>query len=97
MTLSGDASAASYALALQAIRFDNTSSAPSTADRVITVTVSDGTLTSNVATATITVVDQNDTPLNTLPGAVTALEDTRIAIAGVSVADPDDAGSNDSF
>jgi large repetitive protein len=92
LTLSGAASTADYALALRAVGFDSSAASPPAGDRIITVSVFDGNLTSNLAASTITVIDQNDTPVNTLPGAVTAVEDTRIAIPGLSVADPD-AGS----
>jgi T1SS-143 domain-containing protein len=47
---------------------------------------------SDVDTVSITVNSINDTPVNTVPGAQTVFEDTRLAVSGVSVADPDDAG-----
>jgi VCBS repeat-containing protein len=82
LTLSGAASQASYALALQAIGFDSTAASPPAGDRTVTVSVSDGNLSSNIATSTITVIGQNATPANTLPGAVTTLEDSGIAVGG---------------
>jgi VCBS repeat-containing protein len=97
LTLSGAASPAAYAQALLAVGYDSTAVSAPAGDRLITVSVSDGNLTSNLATSTITVIDQNDAPTNTLPGPVAGLEDTRITIAGVSVADPDEPGTSNSF
>ena len=63
VTLTGEASLAAYEAAISAIRFDNTSQTPTaTVDRTITVTVSDGALTSNVGTTTIHVVPVADAP-----------------------------------
>ncbi|MBX3606480.1 MAG: VCBS domain-containing protein [Piscinibacter sp.] len=59
---------------------------------VATYTVSDGLATAT-ATLTIALNAQNDAPVNTVPGAVAVLEDVRTAIAGISVADPDESGS----
>ncbi|MEZ5616015.1 MAG: Ig-like domain-containing protein, partial [Rhodocyclaceae bacterium] len=61
--LSGAASAADYQTAIRAITFDNASSTPDTTPRNITVTVTDGALASNTATATISVVAVNDAPV----------------------------------
>ena len=54
----------------------------------VTVQVSDGTLTDSQAIA-VSVVNANETPVNTVPGAQTVAEDGTLAIGGVSVADPD--------
>ena len=54
-----------------------------------TFTASDGTIGSNTATVTLTVAAVNDAPVNTVPGAQTAQEDTPLLIAGLSVADVD--------
>lgn len=56
ITLSGAASLADYQSAIQAITFENTSADPGTTPRVVEVTVSDGTATSEVAITTIHVV-----------------------------------------
>nr|WP_240523340.1 tandem-95 repeat protein [Polaromonas sp. AER18D-145] len=63
LTLSGSAPVASYAAALRAITYVNTSENPNTTPRSITVTVSDGTFSSAVATTTVNVVSVNDAPV----------------------------------
>jgi CshA-type fibril repeat protein len=50
--------------------------------------VTDGTLT-DIGRLTITVTPVNDPPVNAVPGAQMAIEDTPLAITGVSVADID--------
>src|SRR6266545_4992675 len=54
----------------------------------LTVATNDGTATA-IDTIAITVNPVNDPPVNTVPAAQTAAEDTTLAIAGVSVADSD--------
>ena len=89
ITLSGAASLADYQTALRQVVFDTTSI--STADRIIKVTVNDGTADSNVGTTYMHVVvpPPNVPPINTVPGAQSVAEDTILPIAGVSVADSD--------
>ncbi|MDP1955177.1 MAG: tandem-95 repeat protein [Polaromonas sp.] len=53
VTLSGSASAADYQTALSAIRFNNLNGSASLTARTFTVTVTDGALVSNTATATV--------------------------------------------
>ena len=65
IALSGNATNASYAALINSIKFENTSDAPAAVDRTITVTVSDGIETSNVATALIHVIPVNDAPAGT--------------------------------
>ena len=62
LTLSGSATLASYRTALQNMRFSNSTDTPSTVDRLVQVTASDGSLNSNTATATIQVTAVNDVP-----------------------------------
>jgi T1SS-143 domain-containing protein len=62
ITLVGNASQADYQAAIRQIGFANSSDAPATVDRIITVTVTDGTSNSAPATATITVRAANDAP-----------------------------------
>jgi hypothetical protein len=88
LTLSGIASVADYAAALALIAFDNPGDAPDTQDRLIQVTVDDGTSTPS-AFALVRMITQNDAPVNTVPAAQTVSEDTPLPIAGVSVADAD--------
>lgn len=60
MTLTGMASAATYQQAIDAVRFSNTSEAPSTTPRHIEVTVNNGVFDSPAAIATITVISVDD-------------------------------------
>ena len=62
LNLTGNASPAAYQTALAQVRYNNTSQNPDPAARILQVTVNDGLLESAVATATITVVPQNDAP-----------------------------------
>ena len=87
----GTATKAAYTTLLTSIRYDNTKAVPNTAPRIITVVVNDGDVSSLQATATVTVVDLNAPPVNTVPGAQSTNEDTAKAITGISVADPDNA------
>lgn len=44
------------------------------------------------ATLTITVIDSNDPPVNTVPAAISVAEDTATALSGISFSDPDVGG-----
>ncbi|MGV8992382.1 MAG: beta strand repeat-containing protein, partial [Thiobacillus sp.] len=63
VTLSGSASQANYQSAIRAITFSSTSENPSTVDRNVTVSVTDGANTSNTGTTTISVISVNDAPV----------------------------------
>ncbi|MCK0129260.1 Ig-like domain-containing protein [Erythrobacter sp. F6033] len=63
ITLTGSASEADYAAAIQAIEFNNTSDTPDTTPRTIEVTVNDGQSDSNTAISTINVVPVDDAPV----------------------------------
>ncbi|WP_168201392.1 Ig-like domain-containing protein [Qingshengfaniella alkalisoli] len=60
VTLSGAASGSDYAAAIRAVSFQNTELRPALGDRVIEVSVSDGSVTSSSATATVAVVGDVD-------------------------------------
>ncbi len=51
--------------------------------------VSDGITTSAPGTVSVNVTPTDDAPVNTVPGAQTINEDTVLALAGISVNDPD--------
>jgi VCBS repeat-containing protein len=91
ITLSGAASLAAYQTALHQVVYSTPDTTPFTGDRIITVTVNDGTFNSNTATTYMHVVapPANVPPVNTVPGAQSVNEDTALPIAGVSVADVD--------
>ncbi|MBZ0144293.1 MAG: retention module-containing protein [Rhodocyclaceae bacterium] len=61
LTLSGSATPADYQAAIRAINFDTTGT--STLARGITVSVTDGTATSNVATATVSILGVGNAPV----------------------------------
>ncbi|SNT33817.1 surface adhesion protein, partial [Pseudomonas japonica] len=94
LTLSGNASIADYIQRLKNITFINTSDDPSSTPRTITVTVTDGVNTSNVATTTVNVVPVNDAP-TAAGGEITGTEDTDLALTWTSlgVSDLDNAAS----
>jgi hypothetical protein len=62
LMLTGPATLAEYQAALRQVVFSNTSATPFTGDRVIEVTVNDGTVDSNIARAVIHVVDVVNSP-----------------------------------
>ncbi|MCY2991105.1 MAG: Ig-like domain-containing protein [Planctomycetota bacterium] len=97
LTLSGSSSRVSlvnYQRALRLVKYENLSSNPSEAQRTVTFTVNDGSLSSNVQTRKITVKAVNDPPvLAGIQGTfVYVQQDPAIAIsAAASVSDVDNA------
>ncbi|MDO9003047.1 MAG: type I secretion C-terminal target domain-containing protein, partial [Aquabacterium sp.] len=63
VTLSGTASLADYQAAIRDIGFSSTSSNPSTVNRTVEVTVTDGTSLSNTAQTTVQFTAVNDAPV----------------------------------
>lgn len=76
VTLSGTDTAANYLSAMQAVTFQNTSDTPVTADRVLNISIANGTTLSNPTTSTIRVTAVDDAPVTAVPAAQTTLEDT---------------------
>ena len=94
LTLSGSDTVANYQQVLRTITYNNTSSNPDAADRVIQVTVNDGVNTSNIATSTITIASVNDAPTATnLSAAETYTEDTALNLTDIVVSDVDSANT----
>jgi large repetitive protein len=89
ISLTGSANATAYQNALQAITFQNTSEVPTAGDRAISLSFSNGTFSSNVATSTISVIAVNDTPTITAPVSYSGTEDTSLTINGLTMADVD--------
>ena len=94
VNLSGVASAADYIAAIQAIRFINTSDNPSTAVRIIDVTVTAIDGATATATTFVTIEAINDAPVNHLPGAQLASEDAVHVFSSangnaITISDPD--------
>jgi len=63
LALSGSDTVANYQQVLRTVSYDSTSQNPDTTDRVITFVANDGFVDSNVGTATVSVVGQNDAPV----------------------------------
>ena len=80
VTLRGNGSETDYDTALRAVRYSNTSDTPDTTQRVLTVSFSNDTLTSAVATSRIDVIPVNDAPTAVNDSATTA-EDSAVTIA----------------
>lgn len=104
ITLTGEASLAAYQAALREIGFSSTSSNPSTVDRSVEITVTDGGQTSNTAVATVHVTGVNDAPVvvsttsgtvyeEGLPGGVSEPNNPQpkstVATGQIVVSDPD--------
>ncbi|MGE0642509.1 MAG: tandem-95 repeat protein [Nitrospira sp.] len=89
LTLSGSDSIANYQQVLRTIQYSNSSEAPNLTSRVLYVVSEDGPEYSNTATVTVSMVGVNDAPVNTVPGAQAATEDTALVLSGVSVNDVD--------
>jgi hypothetical protein len=62
LTLTGEASLASYQTALKAVRYNNASDNPDLADRLINITVNDGVNNSNTTVARVSIDSVNDVP-----------------------------------
>ena len=63
LTLTGSATVAAYQSALRSVTYFNNSITPSIAPRTVTWIVNDGTVSSNIATSTITVTAVNSAPI----------------------------------
>jgi peptidase M10/serralysin-like protein/cadherin-like protein/Big-like domain-containing protein/hemolysin type calcium-binding protein len=98
LVLSGSASGADYQTALTMVRYSSTSNNPTVAGtdltRSVTVTVSDGTANSPVATTLVTLTATNDPP-NGTDAPITATEDAYRLLAAVDFGftDPDGTGA----
>ena len=76
---SGEIATADAEALLNAIQYENLSDNPDTTDRTLDVTVDDGDVASNIATATITVVPVNDPPVLDLDDDTNGLDDADYA------------------
>ncbi|MFO1351233.1 MAG: Ig-like domain-containing protein [Gammaproteobacteria bacterium] len=92
LTLSGAAPLTDYQAALRTLTYANTSANPTATDRLVTVVVNDGGLTSAPATSTITLVTQDDPP-TAVADTATLTEDAPATAIDVLANDTDpDAG-----
>ncbi len=97
ITLTGFSSVADYETAIRGIGFSVNSETPTEGDRTVTVQVNDGTLTSVLATTTITVVAVNDVPVTVDDGPFVTNEDTATTIAGLTLLANDSDADGDLF
>ncbi|MBL8504626.1 MAG: tandem-95 repeat protein, partial [Rhodocyclaceae bacterium] len=89
VTLSGSSTPADYQAAIRAINFDTTGT--STTARSITVSVTDGVATSNIATTTVSILGTTNAPVldldaNNNSGATGTGYQTRFTVGGSAVA-----------
>jgi Cadherin-like/Bacterial Ig domain len=87
LSLSGVASAAAYQSVLRSLTYNNTSANPTTTARTVTVTATDGALTSAVATTTVTLFAVNSTPTIDAIADRSVLEDSgvlSVALTGIT-------------
>jgi Ca2+-binding RTX toxin-like protein len=94
LTLTGQASEADYQAMLDSVTFANAGDNPTdfgaSTSRTISFTTFDGLIDSEAATATVTVADTNDGPVNVTGGAVATSEDAApVAVTGLQVSDAD--------
>ena len=100
VTLNGNASVAATQALVRAVTYRDTSDAPSTLTRTLSLTLSDGTgWTSNPATISLAVVAQNDAPVHSVPGAQSTPISTSLIFSSANgnplvVSDADSGGGN---
>ncbi|WP_152404200.1 S-layer homology domain-containing protein [Paenibacillus cellulositrophicus] len=76
--------------ALQAVTYSNTAITPNSANRIITFTVNDGTVSSNPADKTVTVTAVNQAPILTTTGGTSTFKGIPVAIdSGLTLSDLD--------
>ncbi len=93
LTLSGSATLADYQTALRTITYENISMAPSTATRIVSVTINDGDDDSPIATRNIVIVPIVEGSLLTGSGGIldyTEGDGALVVDNGMTITDPDD-------
>jgi uncharacterized protein YaeQ len=88
------ATLAQWQEALRSVTYLNTSDAPNTSTRTVTVVVNDGSLASAAVTKTVEISAVNDAPVNQVHGAHSVPEETAFVFTGsnaISVTDTDSA------
>ncbi|MGI9517880.1 MAG: DUF4347 domain-containing protein, partial [Pirellulaceae bacterium] len=98
LSLTGVASVSDYQDALRSVTYANTSEAPNTGNRILSIQVNDGT-TLAATSRTVTVVSVNDFPLNAVPAGQSMPEDSTLVFSGsngnqISVSDFDIGSGN---
>ncbi len=89
LTLSGLDTVANYQQVLRTVTYNNTSDAPNTTTRTITVQADDGLLPSNVATSSISIVATNDAPAGSVTIDNTSPAEGDVLTASNTITDPD--------
>ncbi|MCU1376745.1 MAG: hypothetical protein JWO68_4031, partial [Actinomycetia bacterium] len=99
LSITGSALVAVYQTVLKGVVYNNTSDAPITSDRSVTVVVNDGADNSVVHTATIQVHALNDAPVLTGDRAATINEGAtyQLTLADLNFTDPDNTAGQVSF
>ena len=69
LTSATAATLAQWQAALSSVKYENTSQAPSGADRTVNFSINDGTVDSQAFTQTVTLIQSNDAPVITLAAA----------------------------
>jgi len=69
LTSATAATLAQWQAALSSVKYENTSQAPSGADRTVNFSINDGTVDSQAFTQTVTLIQSNDAPIITLAAA----------------------------
>jgi Ca2+-binding RTX toxin-like protein len=96
LNLTGTSTLANYRTAIQQVRYSNSSENPNPADRILQVSVNDGLLNSNIATATVHVVPTNDAPAANNDTVITNVANGAnfsIAVSALLANDTDPEGS----
>ncbi|MEL6505872.1 MAG: tandem-95 repeat protein [Pseudomonadota bacterium] len=94
LRLTGAATLADYQTALQAIGYSSASNDPSTVNRSIAITVTDGALNSAPVTTVMEVESVNDAPVPGVDGVFTFDEDTNFTISDTALLLNDTDGEN---
>ncbi|CAN2048059.1 hypothetical protein GMMP1_550002 [Candidatus Magnetomoraceae bacterium gMMP-1] len=92
LTLTGNDTKENYKIALNSVKYQNSSDDPDISDRTINFIVNDGDADSNAITQTITIIAINDPPVLTGAGGSTAYTENSnpiIAADNITLIDPD--------
>jgi VCBS repeat-containing protein len=91
LTLNGSASPSLFQSVLRSVTFANTSNTPVTDNRVLTLTVSDGTATSTALETMVQVAATNDAPIIGVSGVASGLKENAagLTLAKVTATDPE--------
>lgn len=101
LTLSGLDTVANYEQVLRLVRYNNSSQRPTSTERLIDITATDGLNSSNTATATVTVQAVNDAPTITSHGggasASVSIDENTTSVTTITADDVDDAAAKRVF